>query len=609
MDFRQDTSGKDLAAEYIQRNSLEKLLTEMLNSVVASQSKRREKVPPIVDMIRYLARISDPQDLELEKIKIDTKPEDLSIVPTMTGFAFPENTTALIKTILTNVILDKVVHSRTRLGGTISHIIQKAFQVEKKETIGIYATDGEAYTAFAPFYNVALNKFAKTMDEKHSLFDLPETEKYFRFSDSSQILNKLCAIRLRYARNLQNLPYIPYAKDHSLEEIKNRILTTIKKYEEGDFYNFDSPNFEDIEKKFFDREPNLFSSLNVNKDHSGIYLCKDQKKAYLVNFNDHLQIVVFDESNNIWSLFNRLNQNYKQIEEELKFDKHSEYGYLTSCPSNTGEGLKISSWVKISNSQNHGFYQELSVRWSYRSKMNQTLEIPGCVEIISKHKIGVPLFSFINSYIVKISSLIGLECNLESNPFFIDKKIETFKSNDLILESLYNKFFDQYKYVLTPNFMYFNSLFGYNEDTKTYSLGSIPDKEAYQIYRSFFFEYINKHTSLNMLVLSKKTDLKSIYDQGIEENILKSFDSEITSELNNLKGLKYTTLSITRNITTRNFRHSEQENAYCLKLIDHLVKKFNGGTVFTQENLKVLENRPFHSIFDNYLKNCNYFLN
>jgi arginine kinase len=543
--------------------------------------------------------------MEKENIKIENL-EKIETIPLIKDFHLPEESTVFLKKFLNKDIFEKLKNVKTSLGGHISHIIYAGMKVDNKETVGIYATDGEAYTKFQSLFQPAIS-FLQDYDKYYSLFDIPDHRGIFDIPADSKISTKLNSIRFKYARNLKNLPYLPYAKQHTRKFIHHRILNAIKNLNEnidGIYYDMesisqitkdDNPELFELENKFFDKEENFFSSFGLSKEHSGIFLSQDKKIAYLINFNDHLQIVAHDDSANFKETYQRIKYVHDELARELEFDYHPTYGYLTTCPSNIGMGLKISAWLEIPNTANQGNFLVCCKRWSLRFKKHSN-ENRVLYEIISKHKMNVSEVSFINSYITKIISLINFEHNLLDNPNYIERQLDSSKMKEAV-KHIYQNYFDKYKFVVTPNRKSFNSLFKLNTQKNTYDL-LISDKESYVVFKDFIYDYIAAIANVRMSDVTKLENrdiLREMYTSYLSQKDIEEFDN-LEKE-----NLKKTTLVLKRNTKNCNFTgvmsESDLKEMYLtfLDLANKIQQTF-GGTVIEDKDIENLYKLDFNFI-------------
>ena len=80
---------------------------------------------------------------------------------------------------------------------------------------------------------------------------------------------------------------------------------------------------------------------------TGVLLASDDPLSVMINEEDHLRIqglVSGLRLKKAWNLADRLDE---ELGQELPFAYHHEFGYLTSCPTNVGSGLRASALVHL----------------------------------------------------------------------------------------------------------------------------------------------------------------------------------------------------------------------------------------------------------------------
>lgn len=147
--------------------------------------------------------------------------------------------------------------------------------------------------------------------------------------------------RVRLARNLADLPFSLMMEESDRKELLGRVeeilprlggYLTLKKMSELDEIGI---------RKLL--EEHLISKERVD----GVLLSDDKKVSVLVNEEDHLRIQAivagFDPAGAL-DLANRIDD---ALEEALPYAFDPEWGYLTSCATNMGTGLRLSVMVHL----------------------------------------------------------------------------------------------------------------------------------------------------------------------------------------------------------------------------------------------------------------------
>jgi creatine kinase/arginine kinase len=79
----------------------------------------------------------------------------------------------------------------------------------------------------------------------------------------------------------------------------------------------------------------------------GIFHNDDKTFLVWVNEEDQLRIISMQPGSDIRQVFERLSRGISGIEKEAKFAHDDHLGYITSCPTNLGTGLRASVHIKL----------------------------------------------------------------------------------------------------------------------------------------------------------------------------------------------------------------------------------------------------------------------
>lgn len=156
--------------------------------------------------------------------------------------------------------------------------------------------------------------------------------------------------RIRLARNFRNIPFPVRMNREQGEQViqksKNAILesnTVLSK--DFEFIPMNRLNIIDRQAMV---EEHLISPEMLQDTHSrGVLINRDQKISIMVNEEDHLRLqcifpgLQLDEA---WDLANKIDN---ILEERIEYAYSENYGYLTSCPTNVGTGMRASAMVHL----------------------------------------------------------------------------------------------------------------------------------------------------------------------------------------------------------------------------------------------------------------------
>lgn len=154
--------------------------------------------------------------------------------------------------------------------------------------------------------------------------------------------------RIRVARNLDKKTFPLFASEDESQEVLDRVHDTMDSVFETDEYSFHRLDAMENRDKSRFMEDHLISPGLVEKSSNGsFFLRNDERVTIMINEEDHIRLQVLSPGLDLikgWELCSQLDD---LLESELDFAYHKEYGYLTSCPTNTGTGLRASVMLHL----------------------------------------------------------------------------------------------------------------------------------------------------------------------------------------------------------------------------------------------------------------------
>lgn len=153
--------------------------------------------------------------------------------------------------------------------------------------------------------------------------------------------------RIRLARNFQKYQF---PNKISIEE-SNNILQNLEEVVSSLGYGLKLlklDNIDDITKiSLIEKHlisPEFAMQENVNK---AILINDDENICVMINEEDHLRIQVFSAGYELENLMKFAIEIDEKIEKLINYAFHRKYGYLTSCPTNLGTGMRASVMVHL----------------------------------------------------------------------------------------------------------------------------------------------------------------------------------------------------------------------------------------------------------------------
>ncbi len=164
--------------------------------------------------------------------------------------------------------------------------------------------------------------------------------------------NVVLSTRVRIARNLQGHSFNTRTRDAERKQIFERVRQAVDLSDIKGGMSFDlaalSPNSRKVlhERHLVSRE---LAGLNGEAPANGAALLIGPQDALsvMVNEEDHLRMQALMAGLRLKEAYQSVDRLDEELGAELPFAYHHEYGYLTSCPTNVGTGLRASILIHL----------------------------------------------------------------------------------------------------------------------------------------------------------------------------------------------------------------------------------------------------------------------
>lgn len=156
--------------------------------------------------------------------------------------------------------------------------------------------------------------------------------------------------RVRLARNLVGIPFPAVAGEDQLRQVVDYVAkaTTQNSRIDPEMYDFVRMQEVPLLERQLLVEKHLISPQHTEQvKYKAVVLRTDEAASIMVNEEDHLRIQALFPGLQLlkaWELCNEIDDGY---EESLTYAFSDEWGYLTSCPTNVGTGMRASIMVHL----------------------------------------------------------------------------------------------------------------------------------------------------------------------------------------------------------------------------------------------------------------------
>lgn len=155
--------------------------------------------------------------------------------------------------------------------------------------------------------------------------------------------------RIRMARNLKDLPFPCLATDEHRKKVLERVDQVIGSQKEifGDYTLIDLSQLTPLERQLC-VEKHIISPQMVKEVKSSCVLLKeDESISIMINEEDHIRIQSLFPGLQLENAWRQADDIDNALEEYLDYAFCDELGYLTTCPTNVGTGMRASLMMHL----------------------------------------------------------------------------------------------------------------------------------------------------------------------------------------------------------------------------------------------------------------------
>ena len=243
------------------------------------------------------------------------------------------------------------------------------------------------------------------------------------YFDSGNESDVVVSTRIRYARNIAGMKFYTKMSNEDEEQVinkfKNAKINDLKLYKLSDI--------DDITKLSL-VEKHILSKDILNRKNGAFLLNDDENVCVMLNEEDHIRIQVIKAGLDFEDAYKIAKDVDEKISSIVKYAYNDKYGYLTTCPTNLGTGLRVSVMLHLPALRMTGRIQRVL---DVINKVNVTVRgvygegstaVGDMYQLSNKVSLGVTEEDIINS-IKKISETI-IKKEREAREFLKKRGIE-----------------------------------------------------------------------------------------------------------------------------------------------------------------------------------------
>jgi len=262
---------------------------------------------------------------------------------------------------LTRDVYRQLAGKKTPSGFTIDQAIQTSIDMPGAANthIGLAAGDAESYEVFAALFDPVIEEYHNYSKDAHHTTDLDYTKLRVPTFDPKYVLST----RIRAGRSVAGLPLPPAASRAARRETERLIvggLEGLKGELAGRYLALNDMTPEEnqkwIDDHFLFENPDAWTiSGGFGRDwpdSRGLFVNDAKTFLVWVNEEDHMRIISMQKGADVVEVFRRFVDACNTVEKFLTeagagFAHTAHHGYITTCPTNLGTGMRASVHAKL----------------------------------------------------------------------------------------------------------------------------------------------------------------------------------------------------------------------------------------------------------------------
>ena len=307
---------------------------------------------------------------------------------------------------------------KTIHGANLDKIIKSGTENPDSE-IGCYAADADSYTKFAKIFDYVIQHY-------HKLDNHVKQKNDFNVDDLPEFLpsvrKKIKSVRIRVARCLDKFPFTSQMSKADRLNVEKEVLIAAENVFKDDEFKgkyFAISSIKDeiynelLEKHLiFKKGDKYLQSAGILyywPSGRGSYISNDEKFSLWINEEDHMRITYLQKSADIHKVSSKLFEAIKLLEKNLKFARNVKYGFLNSCPTNIGTGMRASIHIHLPEIS-YDCLKDICKQngLSLRGTYGEHTQIQNSTYDISfKKRLGMSEREIIQTFVQKVNSVLS----------------------------------------------------------------------------------------------------------------------------------------------------------------------------------------------------------
>merc|ERR1712168_241851 len=346
---------------------------------------------------------------------------------------FPEikSKHSLVAKYVTEPIWEKLNRAKTATSGfSLAKAIACAVEFNNQHC-GIYAGDWDSYKVFSDVFDPLIQEYHGIAADSTHTSDMDASKIRGTISKEAPVHST----RIRVGRNIDGFglsPGITKQQRIDVENLMKKAFANLKGDLAGSYFPLTGMS-EKVRQQlvddhflFMSGDPNLKVAGMVRDWPEGRGIFHNQDKTFLtwVNEEDQLRIISMQKGGDVKQVFERLARGIKAVQESVAkesgkdFMLDNKYGFIHSCPTNLGTGMRASVHVDLPGYTKEGVkvLKERCEELHFQPRGTRGESGGGTgvtYDISNKHRLGYSEVQLVQTMIDGVNTLVKEDVELQ----------------------------------------------------------------------------------------------------------------------------------------------------------------------------------------------------
>lgn len=154
--------------------------------------------------------------------------------------------------------------------------------------------------------------------------------------------------RIRLARNIADFPFLPRADADARREIADTVESAIERSKCLDSYlHVRIDELEDLDRKVLVERQLISRQQAEGNGARRVVFDPAEASSLMINEEDHIRIQVMRSGLQLEAAWEQIDAIDDALDGQIDYAFHTQYGYLTACPTNVGTGIRVSVMLHL----------------------------------------------------------------------------------------------------------------------------------------------------------------------------------------------------------------------------------------------------------------------